>query len=166
MDKNLFRLLLTVHEGRRRPCTARMATARLNLLAKARPWRQGAGDSRTCFWWVTQALERANFSDLLQQSVRGASSPLAWAQPLVRSTFLARPSLVAGVTRQGSNRACSAGLTCAAVRESGGEFSLEAGAFVLADQGVCCIDEFGQVSKEDRCTIHEGMSKPSLLSGC
>ncbi|MFC6724899.1 minichromosome maintenance protein MCM [Halobium palmae] len=59
----------------------------------------------------------------------------------------------------------SAGLTAAAVRDDfgdGQQWSLEAGALVLADKGIAAVDELDKMRPEDRSAMHEALEQQKI----
>ena len=59
----------------------------------------------------------------------------------------------------------SAGLTAAAVRDDfgdGQQWTLEAGALVLADKGIAAVDELDKMRPEDRSAMHEGLEQQQI----
>ena len=81
-----------------------------------------------------------------------------------KSMLLKRINVVAPKGRFISGKGVSgAGLTASVVRD---EFlqgwSLEAGALVLANKGICCIDELDKMSNEDRSAMHEALEGQTI----
>jgi replicative DNA helicase Mcm len=96
--------------------------------------------------------------------IRGDIHMLLVGDPgIAKSQMLDYMSLVSprGVKAMGG-QSSNAGLTCAAKQDGTGEWALEGGALVLADGGLCCIDEFEKMEKEDRASIHGAMEQQKI----
>ncbi|MBU0496571.1 MAG: minichromosome maintenance protein MCM [Candidatus Thermoplasmatota archaeon] len=118
-----------------------------------------------------EALVLQLFGGLLKEMpdgthIRGDIHALLVGDPgTAKSQMLTYISKLAPRSVYASGKASSAaGLTAAAVRDEFGEgqWTLEAGALVLADMGVACIDEIDKMEETDRSALYQAMEQQEI----
>jgi len=81
-----------------------------------------------------------------------------------KSQLLKRVSIIAPKSRYVSGKGASgAGMTASVVKDEFMRgYALEAGALVLTNGGICCLDELDKMSTEDRSAMHEALEQQTV----
>lgn len=104
-----------------------------------------------------------NYQD--SHKIRGDINVLLLGDPgLAKSQFLKYVEQTFPRTVYTTGKGASAvGLTASVRRDpTSKEWTLEGGALVLADSGICLIDEFDKMNEIDRTSIHEAMEQQTI----